>query len=42
MLKEDWEKSLKGLEEILKQRIRDVEELSFTVKCYKKKLKEFG
>jgi hypothetical protein len=38
MDKSDWEISLNGLESLLKQRRRDIEELELTIAAYKKKI----
>ena len=47
MKKSDWQEGLKRLEEILKdakdtqeKSLKDIEELEFTISCYKRKIKD--
>jgi hypothetical protein len=39
MDKKEWELSLGGLKNLLKQREKDIEELKVTIKAYEKKIK---
>ena len=39
MDKQDWEISLKKLKDLKQMREKDLEEITFTVECYEKKVK---
>jgi hypothetical protein len=42
MDKKDWQDSLKSLEDVKKQKERDLEEINFAIECYKNKVESFG